>query len=243
MSFRLPTRQEKSFYVHNQFERIARRYDLTNDVISLGMHRLWKASAVDALAVHPGGSYLDLCCGTGDLALLIARRLNTTGSVTAVDFSPAMLEIARRREGEDRLRGFAQISWTLADAQKLPFPDNSFDGALISFGLRNLTSLEQALREMARVVKTDGHVVNLDVGHVENSFLAPLFRLYFGWAVPLIGDLIQGDKQAYTYLPESARLFPPPGHIATAMHEAGLSGVVIRNFAGGAASMQVGTKL
>jgi demethylmenaquinone methyltransferase/2-methoxy-6-polyprenyl-1,4-benzoquinol methylase len=241
MAFRLPTALEKDRYVHNQFERIAFRYDLTNDAISLGMHRLWKKAAVDALLNGTEGSYLDVCCGTGDLAMAIAGRLKAGGQVTGLDFSANMLSVAARRAaGAGNLP--AELNWIEGDAQNLPFADNTFDGAIISFGLRNLTDLGRGVEEMSRVVKRGGRVINLDVGHPDLPVFTPAFKLYFRHVVPLIGELLQNDRKAYTYLPESAAAFPPPDEIAALFEAAGLKSVVIHNLALGSVSMQVGTK-
>ncbi len=244
MSFRLPTSQEKSAYVHNQFERIARRYDLTNDAISMGMHRAWKRAAVDALCCRGQGSYLDVCCGTGDLALRMAGRLGEGGRVTGLDFSRRMLEIARRRAQEASRRGQYRcaVDWVEGDAQALPFADSTFDGAIISFGLRNLTDLPGGIKEMARVVKPGGRVINLDVGHPTNPLFAPVFALYFRHVVPLVGELLQQDRLAYTYLPESASAFPPPEEVAEMFRQAGLTQVSHRNLAVGSVALHVGTK-
>lgn len=244
MPFRLPTSQEKERYVYDQFERIAVRYDLANDIISLGLHRLWKEAAVRELGIEPGGSYLDFCSGTGDVALRIAGHLGAEGRVTGVDFSGNMLAVARRREEKARAKRSiaATIDWVQADALNLPFPDSCFDGAIVSFGLRNLADIAKGLSEMSRVVKPGGRVVNLDVGHPSNPWFAPCFRIYFRHVVPLIGELIQHDRAAYTYLPVSAQAFPLPVELAGTMRESGIRDVSMRDLAFGAAAMQAGTK-
>jgi len=243
MSFRLPTTEEKAIYVQDQFERIARRYDLTNDVISLGMHRFWKERAVDGLSLVPEGRYLDVCCGTGDLALSVARRLSSRGQVTGVDFSRNMLAVAGRRAGlaGERALVKARLVWLEADAENLPFDDGSFDGAIISFGLRNLTNMQKGLSEMARVVRPGGRVVNLDVGKPTLPVFAPLFHLYFRQVVPIIGEILQSDRQAYTYLPESAQAYPPPEEISAIFRSAGLSKVVHQALALGSVALHSGT--
>jgi demethylmenaquinone methyltransferase/2-methoxy-6-polyprenyl-1,4-benzoquinol methylase len=244
MTFRLPTSQEKNSYVHNQFERIAGRYDLTNDVISLGLHRRWKRAAVKALGLRPAGSYLDVCCGTGDLALQIASELEAAGKVTGLDFSGNMLAVASARglKAQECSTIASRLEWVQGDAQALPFPDNSFDGAIISFGLRNLTDLQRGLSEMARVVKPGGRVINLDVGHPRLPLFTPAFKFYFGRIVPLIGAIIQKDKQAYTYLPESAKAFARPEELISMLAEAGLKEIQLAQLALGSVAMQVGTK-
>lgn len=245
MSFKLPTTEEKRDYVLDQFERIAKNYDLTNDAISLGMHRSWKHQAVDNLVNDASGKYLDVCCGTGDLALLIAERLYANGSVTGLDFSKNMLKVAKSRElkrREESRNLVAQVDWQEGDAQALPFADNSFDGAIISFGLRNLTDLPRGIKEMARVVKPGGKVINLDLGKATNPIFAPAFHLFFSYVVPVIGSLMQNDLKAYTYLPESLKTFPSPEKISLMFQEAGLKDVCHKPLALGSVAMHIGIK-
>jgi demethylmenaquinone methyltransferase / 2-methoxy-6-polyprenyl-1,4-benzoquinol methylase len=247
MSFDLPTAAEKHDYVHEQFERIARGYDLSNDVISMGMHRAWKLRAVyEMLGPNSGGKYLDVCCGTGDLALLIARHVAKGSSVTGLDFSQNMLDLAAIRQArltkrKEQLKSVS-LKWVCGDAQHLPFETGSFDGAIISFGLRNLTDLQQGLNEMARVVRRGGRVVNLDLGHCEVPVFAPIFKSYFGNVVPVIGGILQNDRKAYTYLPESLRTYPRPEGISAMFEEAGLANVRHIPLALGTVALHVGIK-
>jgi len=240
MPFRLPTEEEKADYVLAQFDRIAQRYDLTNDAISLGMHRFWKSVAVEKLALDQTGSYLDVCCGTGDLSLIIARRLASTGKVVGLDFSPNMLAVAQRRAAGAK-NVPAQLQWIRGDAQQLPFADATFDGAMISFGLRNLTDLQRGISEMARVVKPGGHVINLDLGHSTVPFFSPLFQFYFSTIVPVIGMVLQNDKQAYTYLPESLSTYPKPDRITELFRNAALRDVEHLALAMGSVALHIGT--
>lgn len=237
-TFRLPTAEQKAVYVQQQFERIAKRYDLTNDIISLGMHRLWKAQAIDCLQPTPNGSYLDVCCGTGDLALLLAKRLGPAAQVTGLDFSGNMLDCARQRLAKQAI---SHCKFVQGDAQNLPFADNTFDGAVISFGLRNLSDLPQGLKEMARVVKPGRQVVNLDLGHPTLPLFAPLFLTYFRHIVPIIGDLLQQDRAAYTYLPESLHSYPRPEVISQLFAQAGLINIKHHSLALGSVALHVGT--
>lgn len=249
MPFQLPTTEEKSDYVLQQFDRIAKRYDLTNDVISLGMHRFWKEVAVEEL-VSPTKtkdsqrSFLDVCTGTGDLALLIAKKLRTGDKVIGADFSSEMLKIANQRANSAQEKGQspAMIGFKQADAQALPFDDNSFDGVIVSFGLRNLTDLQKGINEMTRVVKPGGRVINLDLGHTDTPLFAQLFNFYFGSVVPVIGDLLQSDRKAYTYLPESLKTYPTPDKIAKMFAAAGLKNIKWRKLAMGTVALHVGEK-
>jgi demethylmenaquinone methyltransferase / 2-methoxy-6-polyprenyl-1,4-benzoquinol methylase len=243
MSFRLPSTEEKAGYVYDQFERIARRYDLTNDLISFGMHRGWKAEAIQNLKLKAGGSYLDVCCGTGDLALFMASKLPENSKVTGVDFSPGMLEVAKdrllRRKESNPSKGAASLELIQADAQNLPFGDNTFDGAIISFGLRNLTDFGKGISEMARVVRPGGMVINLDLGRPSPPF-SWMFNIFFGKVVPIIGSIIQGDRKAYTYLPESRSIYPAPDGISKLFHEAGLEKVTYKPLAIGSVALHTG---
>jgi demethylmenaquinone methyltransferase/2-methoxy-6-polyprenyl-1,4-benzoquinol methylase len=241
MSFKLPTTEEKADYVLNQFNRIARRYDLANDTISLGMHRSWKKAAIEALDIKLDGQYLDVCCGTGDLTLRIVKKLAATGHVTGLDFSPNMLEIAKQRLVSNNLRR-SSISFIEGDAEKLPFSDEQFDSAIISFGLRNLTHLKKGLAEMTRVVKSGGKVINLDLGHPTNRFFKPVYYFYFHYIVPIIGQLLQNDIKAYTYLPQSLDKYPAPAEIAELFQAVGLTNVQYIPLALESVALHIGTK-
>ncbi len=262
MSFKLPTKEDKHDYVHDQFERIAKGYDLSNDVISVGMHRAWKLRAIHELmngqkeakaredGSNEGGGasakYLDICCGTGDLALTIAKQAAAGTKITGLDFSQNMLDLAGERQKrlarrKDKIKT-VQMEWICGDAQQLPFEDNTFNGAIISFGLRNLTDLQKGLDEMTRVVKPGGRVVNLDLGHSTVPFFAPIFDAYFSNVVPVIGGILQNDRQAYKYLPESGRTYPRPEAISEMFKKAGLINVRHIPQALGTVALHVGTK-
>lgn len=243
MPFRLPTAEEKADYVLQQFDRIAKRYDLTNDVISMGMHRLWKSKALDCLISDRKGSYLDVCCGTGDLALAICQRLMPEGQVTGLDFSLNMLAVAkeRSRRALSSKTAAPRMEWVKGDALNLPFAADTFDGAVVSFGLRNLTDYGQGVAELARVVRSGGKVVNLDLGRPEGALFTPLYMFYFAKIVPLIGQILQGDLKAYTYLPQSMHAYPPPEGITVLFQEAGLKDIVHIPLASGSVALHCGT--
>ncbi len=240
MSFHLPTTEDKADYVLNQFNRVAQRYDLANDAISLGMHRLWKKKAIEALEMKPDGQYLDVCCGTGDLTLRIVENLSPFGSVIGLDFAANMLEVARMRAAMARAR-LASVSFIEGDALNLPFADHYFDGAIISFGLRNLTDLQRGLSQMARVVKPGGKVVNLDLGHPTNLIFKPIYHFYFSQIVPIIGQILQGNKIAYTYLPASLNTYPRPEGITSLFAAAGLKDIKHIPLAFGSVALHIGT--
>ncbi|HEY9754095.1 MAG TPA: bifunctional demethylmenaquinone methyltransferase/2-methoxy-6-polyprenyl-1,4-benzoquinol methylase UbiE [Oculatellaceae cyanobacterium] len=243
MPFQLPTKEEKADYVLKQFDRIAAGYDLTNDAISLGMHRAWKERAVQQLCSGTGAKFLDVCCGTGDLALRISHHIATRNgaAVTGLDFSPNMLEVAARRL-EQSHHGASKVEWIRGDAQNLPFANDTFDGAINSFGLRNLTDLQKGINEMARVVKPGARVINLDLGHSEIPVFRDLFSVFFGHVVPIIGSILQRDRNAYTYLPESLTTYPKPTEISNMFRVAGLSDVCHVPLAFGSVALHIGTK-
>lgn len=266
MSFKLPTKEDKHDYVHDQFERIAKGYDLSNDVISVGMHRAWKLRAInelmglglnrratseqnvqDAREANEGKErYLDICCGTGDLALAMAKQAAAGTQITGLDFSQNMLDLAGERQKrlarrKDKIKT-VKMEWICGDAQQLPFEDNTFNGAIISFGLRNLTDLQKGLDEMTRVVKPGGRVVNLDLGHSTVPLFAPIFDAYFSNVVPVIGGILQNDRQAYKYLPESGRTYPRPEVISEMFKKAGLINVRHIPQALGTVALHVGIK-
>ncbi len=247
MSFQLPTKENKHDYVHEQFERIARGYDLSNDVISMAMHRAWKLRAVSQLlAGKKGGKFLDVCCGTGDVSLVIAKQAAAGTDITGLDFSQNMLDLAGERQRRLALRKdkikTVNIDWICGDAENLPFADDTFDGAIISFGLRNLTDLQKGLNEMARVVKSGGRIVNLDLGHTTVPLFAPIFDTYFSKVVPVIGGILQNDKTAYTYLPESGRNYPRPERITSMFEAAGLVNIRHTPLALGTVALHLGVK-
>jgi demethylmenaquinone methyltransferase/2-methoxy-6-polyprenyl-1,4-benzoquinol methylase len=245
-SFQLPSTDEKADYVQKQFDRIAKKYDLANNLISLGMHRLWKQRAIkeltESLSSRDRNPYLlDVCTGTGDLALSLAEKFPGGCQITGLDFSGEMLAVAEQRSAHAPSAVRSCLNWKQGDAQSLPFADNSFDGAIISFGLRNLTDLQKGLNEMSRVVKPGGRVVNLDLGQPTMPVFTPFFLFFFDNIVPLIGELIQQDRQAYTYLPESRKAYPNPQKLSSMFQNAGLSDVRWISLACGSVALHVGT--
>jgi demethylmenaquinone methyltransferase / 2-methoxy-6-polyprenyl-1,4-benzoquinol methylase len=208
------------------FDRIAPLYDLMNRLMTAGLDQGWRRAAARAV-VRPGDRVLDLCCGTGDLAL--AGR-EAGGDVTAVDFSAPMLERARPKSSE--------IVWLEADALHLPLPDDTFDVVTIGFGLRNVASAEQGLAEMRRVLTPGGRLAVLDVTR-PRGLLAPFYKVWFDVLIPAVGQLLPGGA-AFTYLPASVRRFPEPRELARLMEEAGFEQIRWRLFAGGIVALHSG---
>ena len=205
--------------VQSMFDRIAPVYDVMNRVMTAGLDQRWRR-ATAAATVSPGDRVLDLCCGTGDLAVACFKA---GGRVTGVDFSARMLERARRKSPE--------IEWVQADALALPFEDATFDAATAGFGIRNVADLEAGLREARRVLRAGGRLGILEITQPA-GVLRPFFRIWFDRVVPLVGKVLPGGA-AYTYLPASVRRFPGPDALAAAIAGAGFEQVEYRLFAGG----------
>jgi demethylmenaquinone methyltransferase/2-methoxy-6-polyprenyl-1,4-benzoquinol methylase len=219
--------------VRAMFDRIAGFYDLMNSVMTAGLHHRWRARAADLAALGPGDSALDVACGTGDLAIELARRVGTGGEVIGSDFSEEMLERARAKA--------PGLAWEWGNALELPYASGRFDAATVGFGARNFSDLERGLAEMTRVVKPGGRVVVLEITTPRKPPLSTFYRVWFDHVVPLIGRLT-GEQEAYTYLPSSVRRFPGPEGLAAAMQRAGLSDIRWVLTAGGIIALHVGTK-
>ena len=198
------------------FDRIARRYDLLNRVLSLGLDRRWGRMAAAALELGAGARVLDLACGTGDLALAILRR-HPDAAVTGLDPSRAMLDIA----GDKAARRGVALALELGIAEELPFDSAAFDGVSIAFGLRNVPDRARALGEMARVTRPGGRVVVLELGEPRGRLLGPIARFHIHRVVPRLGALLSGARE-YRYLEKSIAAFPPPDQVAAMMRRAGL---------------------
>jgi demethylmenaquinone methyltransferase/2-methoxy-6-polyprenyl-1,4-benzoquinol methylase len=219
--------------VRAMFDRIAGFYDLMNSVMTAGLHHRWRARAADLAALEEGDSALDVACGTGDLAIELARRVGTRGEVIGSDFAEEMLERARAKAPE--------LVWEWGNALELPYASGRFDTATVGFGARNFSDLDRGLAEMTRVVKPGGRVVVLEITTPHRPPLSTFYRVWFDRVVPLIGRLT-GEQEAYTYLPSSVRRFPGPEGLAAAMQRAGLSEIRWVLTAGGIIALHVGTK-
>jgi demethylmenaquinone methyltransferase/2-methoxy-6-polyprenyl-1,4-benzoquinol methylase len=219
--------------VRAMFDRIAGFYDLMNSVMTAGLHHRWRARAADLAALGPGDSALDVACGTGDLAIELARRVGTGGEVIGSDFSQEMLEHARGKAPE--------LQWEWANALELPYASGRFHAATVGFGARNFSDLDRGLAEMARVVRPGGRVVVLEITTPRRPPLSTFYSVWFDRIVPLIGRLT-GEEEAYTYLPSSVKRFPGPEGLAAAMERAGLTDIRWVLTAGGIIALHVGTK-
>jgi demethylmenaquinone methyltransferase/2-methoxy-6-polyprenyl-1,4-benzoquinol methylase len=228
---------EKARRVRGVFDSVASRYDLMNDVLSLGLHRAWKAYAVALAAVQPGMRVLDIAGGTGDLARAFARQVGTGGQVVLTDINEAMLRVGRDRLLDEGL----VVPSAACDAERLPFADGAFDLVSVAFGLRNMTHKEAALLEMCRVLRPGGRLLVL-----EFSTPAPVLRKPYDWysftVMPLLGRLFANDADSYRYLAESIRMHPDQATLKTMMKSAGFGHVDVHSLAGGIVALHVGIK-
>ncbi|MGE3312013.1 MAG: bifunctional demethylmenaquinone methyltransferase/2-methoxy-6-polyprenyl-1,4-benzoquinol methylase UbiE [Limisphaerales bacterium] len=231
---------ERADRVRDLFAAVAPRYDLINDLQSFGMHRLWKRRLVELAEVRPGEAALDLCCGTGDIAFALAR---SGAQVSGVDFSEPMLEVARRKmrasgPGESGRGG--GVTFLQGDAEALPFEDVSFDLVTIGYGLRNLSDLDQGLREMARVTRVGGRLMILDFAFPSNALWRGLYKLHLRTMVPLLGRVFCGNAETHAYILESLRRYPGPAEISRRMEAAGWNSVRSWNVLGGVMTLHRG---
>jgi demethylmenaquinone methyltransferase / 2-methoxy-6-polyprenyl-1,4-benzoquinol methylase len=229
--------EEKAQRVAGVFESVARRYDLMNDLMSAGLHRLWKRFTVEHSLVQPGDRVLDVAGGTGDLARLFAQRVGVSGSVVLSDINAAMLAL-----GRDRLldEGYL-IPAVRCDGERLPFTGNTFDCVSVGFGLRNMTHKALALAEMRRVLRPGGRLLVLEFSRVWKP-LAPLYDLYSFQVLPRLGGAIAGDAASYRYLAESIRVHPDQETLKEMMEEAGFDRVDYLNLSAGVVALHRGIK-
>jgi demethylmenaquinone methyltransferase / 2-methoxy-6-polyprenyl-1,4-benzoquinol methylase len=235
-----PSRDSAQFAsdVRGMFDRIAGVYDLMNSAMTAGMHHRWRERAADRAEVGAGDSALDVCCGTGDLALELRRRVGSSGRVVGCDFSEPMLELAR--EKADRLE-LSDVEFEWADALDLPYRDGSFDAVTVGFGVRNLADIEAGIAELARVLRPGGRLVILEITQPRRPPLSHFHSLWFDHVVPVLGALA-GDRDAYSYLPESVRSFPSPEGLAAFMDAAGMERIRWLLLAGGIIAIHSGVR-
>jgi len=229
---------EKAGKVGQVFDSVAPSYDLMNDLMSAGLHRLWKRFAIEMSGVRPGARVLDVAAGSGDLTAAFAKRVGPGGQVWMTDISAAMLAVGRDRLIEQGVI----VPLVLADAEKLPFAGGYFDCVSVAFGLRNMTHKEQALAEMTRVLKPGGRLLVLEFSRVWKP-LKPLYDAYSFGLLPLMGKLVAKDADSYRYLAESIRMHPGQEELKAMMEAAGLSRVEFFNLSGGVVALHRGVKL
>ncbi|KOR90640.1 demethylmenaquinone methyltransferase [Paenibacillus solani] len=229
----------KEEYVHSVFESISGKYDMMNDVISFKRHKAWRKFTMEKMGMHPGDTAIDLCCGTCDWTISMAKA-SESGHIVGLDFSEGMLKVGREKvamQGLDQ-----QIQLIQGNAMSLPFEDESFDYATIGFGLRNVPDYMQVLREMKRVVKPGGMVVCLDVSKPTWQPFKGLYYFYFQQVMPRMGKLVAKRYEQYKWLPESLALFPGREELAEAFRQTGLKQVQAYPLTGGVVALHIGTK-
>jgi demethylmenaquinone methyltransferase/2-methoxy-6-polyprenyl-1,4-benzoquinol methylase len=231
--------EQRAARVDDLFAAIARRYDLLNDLQSLGLHRRWKRRVVELAAVPSGGRALDLCCGTGDIAFALARR---GADVTGLDFSREMLAIAEARRLNNPGLKAGKLIFIRGDAQQVPFPNATFDAVTAGYGLRNLTGWEKGLAEMERVARPGARLVVLDFGKPANALWRKIYFGHLCCSVPLVGWLFCGNADAYAYILESLKHYPAQLAVAEKMRELKLVNVRVVNLLGGAMAINYGEK-
>jgi len=231
---------EKARKVRGVFDSVASRYDVMNDLMSLGIHRAWKRFSVEKAGLRPGMEVLDLAGGTGDLTALMAPRVAPGGKVVLSDINEAMLSRGRERMLDRGLAG-DQVEYCLADAERLPFTSERFDVVTIAFGLRNVTDKETALGEMFRVLKPGGQLLVLEFSHPVPA-LAPAYDLYSFRVLPAIGKLVAGDAESYRYLAESIRMHPDQDTLRDMMAAQGFEDCRYHNLTGGIVALHRGWK-
>jgi demethylmenaquinone methyltransferase/2-methoxy-6-polyprenyl-1,4-benzoquinol methylase len=225
--------------VNDLFARIARRYDLINDLQSFGLHRHWKRRVVALARVSAGARALDLCCGTGDIAFALAQG---GAEATGLDFSAPMLEMANARQRKNPHSALRTPHFIQGDAQEIPFPENTFDILTVGYGLRNLASWQRGLEEMCRVARPGARLIVLDFGKPANALWRAIYFAHLKMSVPLIGLLFCGDASAYAYILESLKHYPAQLAVADKMRELKLVDVRVVNLLGGAMAINYGQK-
>jgi demethylmenaquinone methyltransferase/2-methoxy-6-polyprenyl-1,4-benzoquinol methylase len=231
---------DKANLVRDVFDSVASRYDIMNDLMSAGLHRLWKRHTIAQAAVRPGDVVLDLAGGTGDLAREFSKKVGPTGHVVLADINAAMLKQGRSRLVDAGVSG--NLSIAQVDAQDLPFEDGTFDCITIAFGLRNVTDKDAALRSMLRVLKTGGKAMILEFS-APSKAIKPAYDLYSFKVLPTLGKLVAGDSDSYQYLAESIRMHPDQETLKAMMEEAGFERCRYNNLAAGIVALHIGYRI
>ena len=230
----------KSEKVAAVFHSVSSRYDLMNDVLSVGIHRLWKRFTIELSGVRAGNQVLDIAGGTGDLAAKLSKLVGPTGQVVLADINGSMLKLGRDRLLDKGLAG--NIKFVQADVEKLPFPDNHFECVTIAFGLRNVTHKEDAIRSMLRVLKPGGRLLVLEFSKPTNALISKVYDTYSFALMPLMGKLITNDAKSYRYLAESIRMHPGQETLKSMMVESGFERVTYHNMTSGVVALHRGIK-
>jgi demethylmenaquinone methyltransferase/2-methoxy-6-polyprenyl-1,4-benzoquinol methylase len=238
--FQTVPESEKAGRVQGIFGSVASKYDVMNDAMSLGIHRVWKDAMMDWLAPRPGQRLLDVAGGTGDVSFRFLARAGDAEAVVCDLTEPMLVEGRKRAEAEQMAN---QLSWVVGDAMALPFPDNSFDVYTISFGIRNVTRPQDALAEAFRVLRPGGRLMVLEFSQIPNDLMQKAYDLYSFNIIPRLGEAIAGDRDSYQYLVESIRRFPDQGTFLQMIKDAGFENASYRNLSLGIAALHSGWKI
>ncbi len=231
---------EKYKAVMRHFNRVAPKYDFMNSLLSMGIQHVWKRAAIRMLQLHAGDKVLDVCGGTGDLAIGAARRVGPRGRVVIYDINRAMIQAGRHKI--DPFPQLGHITYCQGDAECISFADNTFDAAMVGFGIRNVTHLQRGFKEMHRVLKPGGKILCLEFSRPTNALFRSLYDFYSFNIMPLLGQLIVGSAQSYACLPETIRMFPLPNELTAMLNGLGFDRVRFRHMTNGIAVAHVGRK-
>lgn len=231
---------KKAQRVLQHFNTVAQKYDLMNTLLSFGIHHLWKRSAIKTMNLKPGDWVLDVCGGTGDLAILAAQTVGESGRVIIYDINRAMIDAGLHKVNHSPSK--KRIGFIQGDAEQLPFPDGHFDAAMVGFGIRNVTRMDQGFKEMSRVLKPGGKMMCLEFSKPTAPVFRWLYDIYSFYVMPLLGELIVGSRKAYTHLPESIRTFALPDELTAILKRVGFSQVTEHKLTNGIAVIHLAVK-
>lgn len=236
--------EEKQKLVHDVFESVANKYDIMNDLMSFGLHRLWKKHMLSLINISEGSHLLDLAAGSGDISFAFlnkATKKNKDAKCTITDINEYMLDVAKDRIVDEGVKG--DINFKIVNAENIPFPDNNFDFCTIAFGIRNVTNIPKALKEIYRTLKPGGKFICLEFSHLDNKIMQKIYDEYSFRAIPKIGKMVTGDKDSYQYLVESIRKFPSAENFKSMLEEAGFTNASFEKLTHGVVAIHTGWKI